>query len=64
MQYGGHSSWVCGVSLGHFDFDVNVVVSKAVAADTGDSFPGETDPLVCLDACRNLDKQRKHVTQG
>jgi len=48
---------VCVVLLGNFDFDVDIVVSEAVAADSGDSLPGETDPLVRLDACGNLERK-------
>lgn len=42
------------VLLGYFDFDMDIVVSIAVASDTSDSLPRQTDPLVGLDACRYL----------
>ena len=44
----------CGVLLGNFDFDMDIVVSEAIATDTCNSLPRETDSLVCLDACRDL----------
>lgn len=49
---------ICGVLLGHFDFDMDVVVSKAIAADTSDPLPRQTDPLVCLDASRDLGEKK------
>lgn len=42
------------VLLRYFYFDMDVMVSKAVATDSGDSLSCQTNSLVCLDACRNL----------
>lgn len=42
------------VLLGHFDLDVHVVVSVAVAAHPPDAFPLEADHLVALATGRNL----------
>lgn len=46
----------CGVLLGNFNLDVDVMVSKAVAADASDTFARQTDPLVGLDSCRDLSR--------
>lgn len=42
------------VLLGYFYFDMDVMVSEAVATDTGDSLSCQMNSLVCLDACWNL----------
>lgn len=42
------------VLLRYFYFDMDVMVSKAVATDSGDSLSCQMNSLVCLDACRNL----------
>lgn len=45
--------------LGHFDLDVDVVVSVAIATYAGNSFTTQTDLLVRLNPRRNLDKKQK-----
>lgn len=50
----------CGVLLGHFNLDVDVMVSEAVAADASDTLARQTDPLVGLDSRRDL--RRKKTT--
>lgn len=42
------------VLLGYFYFDMDVMVSEAIATDTGDSLSCQMNSLVCLDACWNL----------
>lgn len=49
-----HCKDVSAVLLGYFNFDVDVVISKAIATDSSNSLPWQADPLVCLDACRDL----------
>lgn len=44
----------CGVLLGHFNLDLYIMVSKAVAADASDALARQTDLLVGLDSCRDL----------
>lgn len=47
----------CGLLLGDFYLDMDVMISKAIATDTSNSFSSKTDPLVCLDSCWNLSKK-------
>lgn len=47
------------VLLGHFDLDVDVVVSVAVPIHTGDSFTTQTNLLVRLNPWRNLEEEKK-----
>lgn len=41
-------------SLGYFYFNVDIMVSEAVAADASDPLSIQADSLVRLDSCRNL----------
>lgn len=45
--------------LGYFHFNMNIMVSEAVAADTGDSLSSQADSLVCLDPCWDLKTRTK-----
>lgn len=38
---------------------MDIMVSIAIAADTSDSLPCQMNPLVCLDACRDLKTRRE-----
>ncbi len=53
--------FVCEVLLGYFYFNMDIVVSEAIATDASDSLPWQTNPLVCLDACRYLNTGKKAV---
>lgn len=46
------------VLLGYFYFDMDIMVSEAVATNASDSLPCQVNPLVCLDACGDLEKQK------
>ena len=55
-MFNNAKQWVflCGVLLGYFYFDMDEMVTEAVASDASDSLSCQANSLVHLDACRNL----------
>lgn len=43
-----------GFLLWYFYFYMDIMVSEAIATNTSDTLPSQTDPLVRLDACGDL----------